>query len=389
MTCIHIERAKIKLDSLEERLNNDNSRVYETLSYVDKSSIKSHLDSSGVIFKDYTAKTIWTNSNKKIINKSVLEEYLNDLKRDFSDCNCFSDANSRANALNEASRKEAERLFNRFERVENNYREQIDEQSSVIREKERENSIIARENSNLQNLLGLSKAQAEHLEIQLVEKNNELNQNNQALEKLRGAFQNLLVSNATNATEARVIKEQLIWTKSRLEVNDSRITIFENKLDQKQQELENSRQSLTTLQIAYQAETQENRAKIKQQENEIKLLKEKAGEAQENLFDAKENYKEESLEGIASQLGISLEYINKLRKHYERLIDARKNFNRSNIETHESCIAAIKQEMVDQGIYINYIQKICRKCEKLSEIRFELEKTRQEQHQNQQEQRNY
>jgi hypothetical protein len=92
------------------------------------------------------------------------------------------------------------------------------------------------------------------------------------------------------------------------------------------------------------------------------------------------------LEEIAIQFGISLQQLDNLRKYYERLIVARKNYNQSNIATHESNIMTIKQEMLNAGINISSVQKICRKCEKLAEVRFELEGIRQEQYQAYQEQ---
>jgi hypothetical protein len=157
-------------------------------------------------------------------------------------------------------------------------------------------------------------------------------------------------------------------------------------LDQKNQELEELRQSLATLQITYQTETQGKDIEIKKHKDEIKSLKEKTIQAQEKLSNEREHSKEGKLEEIALQFGVGLQQLDSLRKYYERLIVSRKNYNQTNIATHEGNIMTIKQEMLNAGISIANIQKICRKCEKLAEVRFELEGIRQQQYQAYQEQ---
>jgi hypothetical protein len=58
MTCTHINKAKTKLNGLIEKLNNISSSVYEEFGpYIKRSDIKTDLDSDGIIFKNYTAKT--------------------------------------------------------------------------------------------------------------------------------------------------------------------------------------------------------------------------------------------------------------------------------------------------------------------------------------------
>jgi hypothetical protein len=157
-------------------------------------------------------------------------------------------------------------------------------------------------------------------------------------------------------------------------------------LDQKQHEVEELRQSLATLRITYQTEVQGKDIKMRQQENEIKILKEKAGQAQEKFSNEREHSKEGKLEEFATQFGISLQQLDSLRKYYERLVVARKNYNQANVTVHEDNISQVKQKLLNSGISIANIQKICRKCEKLAEVRFELEGIRQEQYQAQQEQ---
>lgn len=161
---------------------------------------------------------------------------------------------------------------------------------------------------------------------------------------------------------------------------------MENRLDQKQQQLETLRQSFADLQIRYRTETQGKDSKLRQKDQEIKLLKGQAGQSKERLSNEREHSKEGSLEELAIQLEINLEQVNNLRRYYERLVNARKNYNQANITTHEGNIARIKQELLRREISVANVQKICRKCEKLAELRIELEEIRQQQYQAQQEQ---
>jgi len=94
------------------------------------------------------------------------------------------------------------------------------------------------------------------------------------------------------------------------------------------------------------------------------------------------------LEELAIQLGINLQQIDSLRRYYERLVNARKNYNQANIATHESNVTRIKQELINEGVSVANTQKICRKCEKLAELRLELEEVRQQQFEARQEQPN-
>ena len=81
---------------------------------------------------------------------------------------------------------------------------------------------------------------------------------------------------------------------------------------------------------------------------------------------------------MAIQLGINLQQVDNLRRYYERLVNARKNYNKANITTHESNITRIKQELINAGVSVANTQKVCRKCEKLAELRLELEEVRQQ-----------
>jgi len=131
-------------------------------------------------------------------------------------CNCYDNEisknvseSNRRNDLIEAHREERKNLQAQIEGIRNEYKEVIDNQNSLIEIERKENALVKKENSDLQRLLGISEAQAKQLEVRLTEKTNKLEVSEEALNKLRQAFLDLSISNATNVTRAQVISEQL------------------------------------------------------------------------------------------------------------------------------------------------------------------------------------
>ncbi|CAI2167660.1 18433_t:CDS:2 [Funneliformis geosporum] len=183
MTCTHISQSRIKLNDLVGKLRDSSSLVYEEIGP---------------------------------LADPTIEEKIDEVDNLLNSCNCYANEISkgvgeskRRNDLIDAHREERKNLNAQIEGIKSEYKEIINNQNSLIESERRENSIVKRENSDLQRLLGLSEGQVRQLEVQLTDKSNELNQNKQALERLRQAFQDLLVSNATYQTEARVVRENL------------------------------------------------------------------------------------------------------------------------------------------------------------------------------------
>ncbi|CAG8558350.1 10055_t:CDS:2 [Diversispora eburnea] len=153
---------------------------------------------------------------------------------------------------------------------------------------------------------------------------------------------------------------------------DNQVAIFENKLDQKSALLENIRQELKNLEIKSEkekaeknsevkekdSELKEKEKELKQKEEEVKKSQRKAGQSREELLSEKSRLKEEKLKAFTTPLGVSLQQFNNLRRYYERLTDARKNFNQANIETHEDNVAVIEEEFRQANISVENIQKI-------------------------------
>jgi len=87
------------------------------------------------------------------------------------------------------------------------------------------------------------------------------------------------------------------------------------------------------------------------------------------------------LEIFANQIGINLQQVDSLCRYFERLVHAQKNYNQSNVETHESNIARVREGLRQIGLQIENIQKFCNKCEKVAKMRFELNEIRRQQNQ--------
>jgi hypothetical protein len=145
-----------------------------------------------------------------------VEEKINEIDGLLSSCNCYANEsvkreseNTRKNDLISHHREERKRLQAQIDDIKKDYKDITDRQYALIETERRENAVVRAENSNLQRLLGLSEGQVRQLEVQLADKTNELSQKNQSLERLRQAFRDLLVSEATYRTEARVIRENL------------------------------------------------------------------------------------------------------------------------------------------------------------------------------------
>lgn len=240
MTCTHISQARKKLATSVGNLRNSGSAVvYEKSGpYIKPGSVKAYVKDH-IFTYDYGAN--WDTIEPSVISGRKVERKIDEVEDILNSCNCYTnekvqregetsrrndliDAHreERANiqsqidgirseygALRDAHRQEAVSMQNQFDKVRNDYKDIVNKQHSLIERERQETSIVRKENSNLQRLLGLSEGQAKQLEIQLADKTNELNQNRQALDRLRQAFQDLLVSEAACRTEARVVKEQL------------------------------------------------------------------------------------------------------------------------------------------------------------------------------------
>lgn len=81
---------------------------------------------------------------------------------------------------------------------------------------------------------------------------------------------------------------------------------------------------------------------------------------------------QEKVEDLVEEYPINLEELENLRKYYELLSEARKNHDNFEIGNSERKITEFKQLLLGKGMKIKSVQSLCRECEKLAQIRFEL-----------------
>jgi chromosome segregation ATPase len=167
---------------------------------------------------------------------------------------------------------------------------------------------------------------------------------------------------------------QLVDVRKLLENKEERITGLENKLDRKQLKIDSLIKRLADLKI----DNSEKVGKIREKEIENETLNENLGETKKDLLSERLEYKKEKLETFATQLGIELQRIQKLRKRYRGLLMAQENNNSNDANIARENITATKEGLVESGISVNSIQKLCKKCEKVSKLELQLEKTHEQ-----------
>lgn len=211
MTCKHIDRAREKITILIGKLmNSDDKEFYEkTGPWIkqDEVKIKTGFFKVEVSAPDHPL---------YLIRKAEVEKKIKEIDSILSDCNCFinekigrENDNARRAELIKSHQEERKLLDARLDDMRETYKEIADKQNALIETEQKETRVVRTENSQLQKALGLSEGQVKQLEVQLSEKKTELRENKEVLEKLRQAFRDLLVSNATYQTEARIVKENL------------------------------------------------------------------------------------------------------------------------------------------------------------------------------------
>lgn len=214
MTCTHIREAKEKLIKLKGRVGNIESSLYTEEPggpWVKKKDIG--VDLKVGWFSAEASRVIKNSYKIKNIDEDELTRCLNEIENKLSECNCYASESARKSDLVDAHREERKSMQDKIAGIESRYSKIIDKQHALIeterKQSREENALVRKENSQLQHALGLSKAQAQQLEIRLSEKTNELRLSEQALERLNQAFRELLVSEATYRTEARLVRENL------------------------------------------------------------------------------------------------------------------------------------------------------------------------------------
>jgi hypothetical protein len=201
-------------------------------------------------------------------------------------------------------------------------------------------------------------------------------------------------SNVTNLTK------QLEDTKKELKLvcveKEKELVIMGNKLDQRRDELEVLRLDHEREKVVEEIEKNSLKDLIREKESvlrgvsdelgkkyqEIRDLQNQKGQSQGDLLNERLRSERSNLELFSTQLEIGLEQIDNLVRYHERLFQARKDSNQVNVITHQDNISRVKQELLLRRINIVNIQEICRKCERITELNWELEQIQEQRYEN-------
>lgn len=256
-------------------------------------------------------------------------------------------------------------------------------------------SELNSENYSLQTTNDNLQKKSDDLQRQIREKDKLINAGAITLQTTQSQLTTSQNQNRQKDTQITQLNNDLTTTRNeigqlntQIVTKDNQITQITNEKNTANEQLTLTRgqlEELTTLFNNLQVANTEKDREIEKQSKKIKKLKELLGKSQEEILNRKIDTKEERLEKFVQQFKINLEQIKKLCNVYEDLIIARKNFNRDNIRNADNNIDEIKQEILSEITVVEDRRKICRKCEKLANLKLELEQLYQQQYQARQE----
>ena len=151
----------------------------------------------------------------------------------------------------------------------------------------------------------------------------------------------------------------------------------EKRLKSKEEELMATKKEFEELKNLFNGSQIENRNKdreIKIKEKEIKELEELLDKSREETIRYKLKVKESKLEILIQKLEVDRVQIRDLRKTYQKFIVVCANNNQDEIEDYDDEIEKIKDKLIDGGINIVDVQKLCQKCERIAKLKVEQDK---------------
>lgn len=362
MVCKHIAEALNKIDELGKKLRSTDPSLYEKLGpYVKYEIADKHLNFLVKMASTTTGQAV--EGLKKLlvdelgflspfhinsIKEQSLSKYVVEIIETLQVCKCLSELKS------EVVDKHYEPLVNKH------------------------NNLVVKYNSSVSEHENLQK-NFEELEGQYDDLNIDYKQKKQELEIKEKEYSLAQMQLASLQTQSESYFSQLLEVRKLLEDKDKKIVEMGSKLDQKQQKIDSLVRRLAEVKI----DNSEKVGKIREKEVENEALNKNLGETKKDLLGERLEYKKEKLETFATQLGIELQRVQKLRKRYRELLIAQENNNGNDANIARENITATKEGLVESGISVNSIQKLCKKCEKVSRLELQLEKTHEQYQTNQ------
>lgn len=359
--------------------------IKEAYELIGRAQDKLNWRPEGFSFGDYVAGvlTLNTSSGVKVSNylKRAIDEMidafrlLNQARTAINLCSCGIERDFYKNRESE--------LVNKYNNLSSNstdkYNGLVDEWNEL---KEKYNDLVKNsvskesaerlESEYKKNVKDYNELVAEHRELaekcrNLIERLEEYGEYKDMYENIRSERESERVNNTREITTLRrdnmALQGRLTDTQQRLTASENKLARIEDRFEAKGREVLELKSKLERLSI-----------------NVDNLEK-----SREELLNEKVNLKNEKLEVFANNLGINLDEVDNLLRYYERLIHARKNYNQTNIATHEGNINRVKGMLRQNGVSVENTNKCCRKCEKVAKLRIELNEIRQQQYEARQE----
>jgi hypothetical protein len=184
---------------------------------------------------------------------------------------------------------------------------------------------------------------------------------------------------SSKSTEIGIKNEQLNSVKKDLKDTEDQLKKTSGELKTTRKDLGDLKDSFSNLRI-------ENNANVKLIEN----LEKAKGELKDENFDLKTKKQEKKLDEFVQQLGIDREKPRKLIRAYQRLnrASSREDYNRNDKMDAEDDIETIKDQLLSsgwfkKGISLENVQKLCKRCERIAELKVEREKEQEKMYQQQ------
>jgi hypothetical protein len=180
--------------------------------------------------------------------------------------------------------------------------------------------------------------------------------------------------------------EQLNSVRKDLKATENQLTETKGKLTKTEDKLATTNKKLEDLNVSFSNLTIENNNRGEL----IEDLKKEVNEKKDENFGLKVKEQEKKLDEFVQELGIDREKPRKLIRAYQRLIRAssREDYNRNDKMDAEDDIEAIKDELLSsrwfkRGISLENVQKLCKRCERVAELKVGREKGQDEMYQQQ------
>jgi hypothetical protein len=359
MTCEHINEARTKIKNIVDKMADPKSRYYKDGSHMSLQHIQDVFRESEYEIMNFCEKLFKDKSRFiNVLDGCAIFDDLKGVSDGLKNCNCcnnkIEDYNKLVAKYNNLSKENGKNV--------NDYNELLGKKKVL---EEKYNKLVDDYNDKNSDYHDMKEKFDDTNEKLHSEKLKHANESGNEKLKHSGEKSQLQIQNTR-------LQEKLEATNSEKLDLRRRLTDKESENDRLLIKLDDKNNQLTVLRIESgkkDSDLERKSEEIRNLKNQAKSSDKRAEKTQEELLTEKIRSEKSNLELFATELRVGLEQTNGLIRYHERLFRARKDYNQVNVETHENNITRIKEELQNAEISIVNIQEICRKCEKIAELR--------------------